>query len=69
MTPIFTAKLGLSIRPTGIVVRKIDGSALKTYGIFIAEFLILDKISKIRFCERTFLLADTSMKIVLGYLF
>ena len=40
MTPAFAAKLGLSIRPTGIGAQKIDGFALKTYGIVIAGFSI-----------------------------
>ena len=66
MTPAFAAKLGLSIRPTGIGAQKIDGSALKTYGMVIAGFSIQDKTGKIRFFEETFLLADTSMEVVLG---
>ena len=40
MTPAFAAKLGLSIRPTGIGAQKIDGSTLKTYGMVIAGFSI-----------------------------
>ena len=66
MTPIFRAKLSLSIRHTSIGSQKIDGSALKTYRMTIAGFLIQDGLSKIRFFEKTFLLAETSMDLVLG---
>lgn len=66
MTPAVAAKLGLSTRPTGIGAQKIDGSALKTYGMVIAGFSIQDKLGRIRFFEETFLLADTSMEVVLG---
>ena len=45
---------------------KIDDFALKTYDITIVRFSIQDELSKIRFFEETFLLADTSMDVVLG---
>ena len=66
MTPAFAARLGLSVRPTGIGAQKIDGSALRTYGMAIAGFSIQDKSGRARFFEETFLLADTSMEVVLG---
>ena len=37
--------------------------------MLIAGFSILDKMGKIRFFEETFLLAETSMKVVLGMSF
>ena len=39
------------------------------HGIVIVGFLIQDKLGKIRFFEGTFLLADTSIEVVLGILF
>ena len=66
MTPAFAARLGLSVRPTGIGAQKIDGSALRTYGMAIAGFSIQDKSGRAQFFEETFLLADTSMEVVLG---
>ena len=69
MNPAFASKLGLSIRPTGIGAQKIDGSALKTYGMTIARLSIQDKSGRAQFFEKTFLLADTSMGVVLGMLF
>ena len=35
----------------------------------IAGFSVQDKLGKVRFFEETFLLADTSMEVVLGMLF
>ena len=69
MTSLFAAKLGLSIRPTSIGAQKIDGSALRTYDMTIAGFLIQDRLGKIRFFEGTFWLDDTSIKVVLGMRF
>ena len=69
MTPAFAAKLGLSTQPTNVGAQKIDGSALKTYGMTIAGFSIQDGLGKIRFFEKTFLLADTSIDVVLGMTF
>ena len=66
MTPAFVAKLGLSTRPTGVGAPKIDGSPLATYGMAVAAFSLQNSLGKVRFFEGTFLLADTSMKVVLG---
>ena len=33
MTSAYIAKLGLNLRPTNVYAKKIDGSALKTYGM------------------------------------
>ena len=69
MTPLFAAELDLSIRDTSIVIQKIDGSALKTYIMTIARFLLYDILGKIWFFEETFLLADTSIDMVLEMFF
>ena len=66
ITPAFVAKLILFIHPTGIGLQKIDGSARKTYSMGIAGFSIQDKSDRARFFEETFLLADTSIEVVLG---
>ena len=65
MTPAFVAELGISIWSTDIGAQKIDCSTLKTYDIVIAGFSIQDKTGKIWFFEEPFLLANTSMEIVL----
>ena len=69
MIPAYAAKLGLAIRKTNVGAQKMDESALVTYEMVIAGFSLQVKLGKARFFEKTFLLADTSMEVVLGMLF
>lgn len=69
MTPAYAAKLSFVIQKTNVGNQKIDGSALTTYGIVISGFSLHDKLKRGQFFEKTFLLADTSIKVVLGMLF
>ena len=64
-----TTKLGHYTQPTNVGAQKIDGSALKTYDMNIAGLSIKDELGKIRFFDKNFLIADTSMDVVLGMLF
>ncbi len=65
MTPAYVAELGLTARKTSGGAYKIDDLALKTYGMASASFLLQDSLRRVRFFEETFLLADTSMEVVL----
>ncbi len=65
MTPGYTAELGLTARKTSVRAQKIDGSPLETYDMASASFLLQDSLGSVRFFEETFLLADTSMEVVL----
>ena len=47
-------------------LKKIDGSLLQTFGMVIAGFQIEDKLGKAQFFQKSFLLAETSMEVVLG---
>ena len=69
MNPNYTWKLGLKIRKTNIGAQKIDGSALETFGMIIADFQVEDKASKPRFFQKIFLVADTKFEVILGMLF
>ena len=69
INPTFARKLGLQIQKTNVGAQKIDSSALKTFGIVIADFQVEDKVSKPRFVEETFLVADTKFEVILGMLF
>ena len=69
MTPTYTAKLGLTLNPTNVSVQKINRLVLKTYKMTTARFLVIDKLGQIKFFEKTFLLANTSIEVVLGILF
>ncbi len=66
MTPAFAAKLELRPRPTNVGAQKIDGSSLETHSIASARFSIQDSLGRVRFFEKAFLLADTSIEVVLG---
>ena len=65
MTLAYAAKLGLTTQKTSVRTQKIDGLALETYDIISARFLLQNSLEKIRFFKENFLLANTSMKIVL----
>lgn len=69
MAPIYTKKLGLWIEKTNNKAQKIDEFALKTYEIVIASFQVYDRLEKARFFQKTFLVADTNIKIIFGILF
>ena len=38
MTPAYTSKLGLTVRPMNIRAQKVDGSTLEIFGIVLASF-------------------------------
>ena len=69
MSPASTRKLGLHIQKTNVGVQKIDGSALETFGMVIADFQLEDKGGKSRFFQETFLVANTEFEVILGILF
>ena len=66
MSPAYAKKLGLKIWKTNVGAQKIDGSALKTFGMVIANFQVEDKGGRPRFFQETFLVADTKFEMVLG---
>lgn len=65
MTLAYIAEIGLIIRKTDIGAEKVDGSALETYRMVIVDFLVLDRLKNVQLFEMTFLLANTSMEVVL----
>lgn len=65
----YAAKLGFITRKIRIGTQKIDGLPLKTYGMTTAKFFIQNSLEKIRFFEKTFLLADIGMEVILEMLF
>ena len=69
MTPAYTSKLGLRVCQTDVGAPKIDGPTLKTFGIVLASFQVEDKQGRARYFQETFLMADTSMEVVLGMTF
>ena len=66
MNPAYASRLGLRVHRNDIGAQKIDGSTLKTFGMVLASFQVEDKLGKIQFLQKTFLLADISTEVVLG---
>ena len=66
MSSAYAKKLGLKTRKTNVGAQKIDGSALETFGMVIADFQVEDKGGRPRFFQETFLVADTKFEVILG---
>ena len=66
MTPAYAKKLGLRTQKTDGGAQKINESSLDTFEMVIAGFQIIDKLGRARFFQETFLLADTTIEVVLG---
>ena len=66
MSPAYVKKLGLKTRKTNVGVQKIDGSALGTFRMVIADFQMEDKSGRPRFFQKTFLVVNTKFEVVLG---
>ena len=62
----FARKLDLKIWKTNVGAQKIDGSALETFRMVIADFQIEDKANRPRFFQEIFLVADTKFEVILG---
>ena len=69
ITLAYTAQLSLKMQKTNIGAQKIDKFLLKTYEKIITAFKVLDKLSCSWFFQKTFLLTDISIKVVLGMVF
>lgn len=68
MSSTYAANLNLHIQKTNIRAQKIDGSILGTYTMVIDEFFLQDKWGRNWFFKEIFLLADVSVKVILGIL-
>ena len=66
MSPACIKQLGLWTRKTDIGTHKIDQSSLDMFAIVIAGFQVINKLDMAWFFQETFLLADTTMEVVLG---
>ena len=67
--PAYTTKLGLRARKIDVGAQKIDGSHWNTFEIVIADCSVKDKLEKVRFFQKTFLLANIGLEVVLEMLF
>ena len=65
MTLGYVSKLGLKVCLINIRVQKIDGSILKMFEMVPASFAIEDKLRRAWFFQKTFLLTNFNIEIVL----
>ena len=66
ISPIYAKRLGLKTWKTNVGAQKIDGSALETFRMVIANFQVENKGDRPRFFQETFLMANTKFEVVLG---
>ena len=65
MTPAYAKKLAFTPQKTSVEVQKINGCFLETYNMTSASFSFQDSQKMVRFFEKSFLLANTNMEVVL----
>lgn len=65
ITLVYIAKLDLTTSKTSIRAKKIDSLPLETYDIALTVFLLQNNLKNIKFFEKTFLLVDSNIEIVL----
>ena len=66
MYPAFAKRLGLVVRATNVGAQKIDSTTFEIYGMVVATFSVIDQADRVRFFEKTFLVANVSPHVVLG---
>ena len=69
ISPTYIKKLGLHIQKTNVGAQKIEGSALKIFGMIIADFQVKDKGGKPRFFQETVLVTNIKFEVILRMLF
>ena len=69
ITPAYTTKLGIKVWKANVRAQKISDSLPTSYKMFIATFQVLDKFGKARFLQKSFLMANTNMKVILEMFF
>ena len=66
MSPVYVEKLSLKTEKTNVGAQKINGFALETFGMVIADFQVENKGGKPRFFQETFLIVNTKFEVILG---
>ena len=67
--PVYATKLGFHTRKIDIGAQKIDRSHLDTFEMVIADFSVKNKLGRVQFFQKTFMLANIGLEVVLGILF
>ena len=69
MIPAYMAQLSFKVEKTNVGGQRINRFLLETYRMIIPAFQVFNKLGRFCFFWKTFLLANISMKVVLGILF
>lgn len=69
MTPTYIPKQSITTQKTSVRAQKIDELLQKAYGKALAKFLLQNSRERVCFLQKTCLLTNTSMKIMLEVLF
>lgn len=69
MMSVYILKLGFQVQYTNIRAQKINNSIFKTFKIVLASFQIKNQLGQIWHFQKTFLLIDTNIKVVLEIFF
>ena len=62
----FVRELELSIKPMDVGVQKIEGTILDTFKMVVTNFSVTGKTNRVRFFEKTFLVANICLEVALG---
>lgn len=65
----FVKKPDLFIKPIDIRALKIDSIMLNTYKIVVVDFLILNKVNKIKFFKKPFLMTNVILEVIFRVFF
>ena len=65
MSPVYIKKLGFKTWNINVKAQKIDGSTFKTLKMIIADFWVEDKGGRLKFFQKTFLVANTKFEVIL----
>ena len=69
MYSVYITELGFYAGKFDFSAQKINGCHLDTFEIVIADCLVKNKLERVRFFYKTFLLANIGLKVSLGMLF
>ena len=69
MHPAYATKLGFHAKKIDNGVWKIVRSHLDTFGIVIVDCSVKDKLRRVQFFQKTFLLTNIGLEVILGIFF
>ena len=69
MNPSYAKKLSLKVQKTNVRAKKINGFTSKIFEMIIADFQIKDKVNRLRFFQKIFLVTNTKFEIILEMFF